>query len=85
MLGANFCYNDIDNHGGPAMGVTYPETEALTAYIYTLMLGYAFNSHIDVAVNWIIMDLDQKDGAKDSHHNTGSLEQAWLLQITAKF
>ena len=85
ILGANFCYNDIDNHGGPNMGLTQPETEALTAYIYTFILGYAFNSHLDVSINWIIMDLDQKDGAKDSKHNTGSLEQAWLLQITTKF
>ena len=85
ILGANFCYNDIDNHGGPNMGLTQPETQALTAYIYTFMLGYAFSSHLDIAVNWIIMDLDQKDGAKDSNHNTGSLEQAWLLQITTKF
>ena len=85
IFGANMSYNDIDNHGGPAMGAAYPETQALTAYIYTFVLGYAFNSHIDISANWIIMNLDQKDGAKDSHHNTGSLEQAWLLQVTAKF
>ena len=85
IFGASFSYNDIDNHGGPAMGLTQPETQALTAYIYTFILGYAFNSHVDVSVNWVIMDLDQKDGAKDSNHNTGSLEQAWLLQVIAKF
>ena len=87
LAGFHYSYNDIDNHGGPNFDKPMG-TEAHTAYIYTVILGYAFNSHVDIAFNWIIMDLDEKVGAKVAKSGglrSGSLEQAWMFQVTAKF
>jgi hypothetical protein len=89
ILGFKFSYSDIDdkNSNDPAPGNILGQR----SWIYTIMLGYAFNKHISVAGNWVIVDLDEKDaygGPKkyNNHYNgSGSLEQAWLFQVTAQW
>lgn len=84
-----FSYADIDNNDtdmtGSISGVP-ADIVGQTAYVYTLGLGYAFNKHIAVNFNWIIMNLDEKDyyGGPKNHYNdvSRSLEQAWFIQFT---
>lgn len=79
-----FSYNDIDNKKTDDPG----DILGQRAFVYTAGVGYAFNKHIAVNFNWIIMNLDEKDiyGGPKTYSNgdvSGSLEQAWFLQFTA--
>jgi hypothetical protein len=86
ITGFHFSYTDIDNDGDSG------NIPGQRAYTYTMILGYAFNTHLSVAFNWIMMDLDNKSyygGAKaDNDVSTGvsgGLEHAWLFQVTAQW
>ncbi len=83
-----FSYTDIDNKStndtGDAAGPV-ANIRGQRVYNYTIGLGYAFNKHLKVNFNWIIMDLDNDamNPSKDKEETGHSLEHAWFLQATA--
>jgi len=83
FLGLQWSYVDLDNHGGANMS-------GQTIYTYTGIVGYDVNEHFRIEFNWVIADIDDKVyngqyGAKNKGDKSGSLEQAWFLQVTAMF
>lgn len=89
LLGFNFSYTQIDNKESSHDGIM-PNPNNIPgqrAFVYTAILGYAFNRHVRAAFNWVIQDLDNKTfyGTSKSSGKGGSLEQAWLFQVTAQW
>jgi len=82
-----FSYTDMDNRstdntpvGGNILGQR--------VFTYTLGLGYAFNKHMAVNFNWIIMDVENLNvnGAKSNPKDASDdVEHAWFLQFTAQW
>lgn len=83
-------YSDVDNKNTDStrFGGEIPGQRVWT---YTFGLGYAFNSHVSAAFNWVMVDLDEKDAynvggnaAKDDRPDgSDDLEHGWFLQFTA--
>lgn len=83
-----FSYTDIDNKhttrpdfaGGPSSNI-----RGQRIWNYTIGLGYAFNEHLRINFNWVIMDLERNttNPAKDNVKVHQDLEHAWFLQATA--
>ncbi len=76
-----FSYTDLDdsNGGGATQGI-----EGQTVLVYTAGLGYAFNRHIAINTNWILVDTDRSDVNSPKNDNgVDGTEQGWFVQVTA--
>jgi len=89
LIGFNFSYSDIDNKESKHDGILPNDNNipGQRAFVYTVILGYAFNKHISAAFNWVMMDLDNKVyyGTSKDNGKDGDLEHAWLFQVTAQW
>jgi len=83
-----FSYSDVDNKSTDDLAGNIPGQRVFT---YTAGVGYSFNSHISVAFNWVVVNLDQMDGygttaaRNDRADGSDDLEHAWFLQVTAQW
>ena len=85
-----FSYTDIDDIGDntPNNGV-----EGQRQFVYTAGLGYVFNKHITAQVNWVVVNLAEKDlynsateGAKDDRADgSDDIEHGWFFQVTMQW
>ena len=78
-----FSWTEIDN-GDTNDTVVGSNVKGQEAYVYTLGLGYAFNSHVSANINWVMMDLAERANGVNTGKSdeSGGLAHAWFFQIT---
>lgn len=83
ILLAKFSLTDIDNKETDDAGNIVGQN----ACVYTAGVGYAFNKHMAVNFNWVMLDLERRKTygtSKDSGHG-GALEHAWFVQFSTNW
>ena len=83
-----FSYAWVGNKGSNS-NLVNGKTDTQQAYTYTFGLGMAFNEHVSIAFNWIVMKLDERTtygGPKSTAGDvSGGEEHAWFVQATFQF
>jgi hypothetical protein len=89
MPAFKFSFADVDNKDSNHTTLAGANIRGQRVYTYTAGLGYAFNSHLAVNFNWVIMDVENAEvnPPKASLDREGSddLEHAWFVQFTASW
>lgn len=83
-----FSFTDIDNKETDDFTTAPGNTFGQRVFCYTFGLGYAFNSHVSAAFNWVMTDVEQKNlygGSKERADVSDDVEHAWFLQILAQW
>jgi hypothetical protein len=86
-----FSYSDIDNRNTDTVAAG-ANILGQRVFVYTIGLGYAFNTQISTQFNWVIVNLDEKDvynaggnAAREGADGSDDLEHGWFWMVTANW